>query len=137
MPAVRTRPGFGETLPALLSRRLGVSERRALAGIGVGVGLLAVAAVLLYDPLCGRSELVHRGAPVFNALYPRGLVRPVRPRAGEYQRFVARGGGVRAELAVHQLRLPAYRGEVGGALPIVAERRKAALARSLPGFRLT
>src|SRR4051812_21600710 len=101
---MRTRAEFGETLPVLLRRRFGISERRTLVGYAVLVGLLVLTVLLLRDPLGGRTQLVHRSQPVFNTLYLKDRVKPVRPHAGELQRFTAHRGPVRLLMTVRPLR---------------------------------
>jgi len=131
------RPGFGETLPAMLRRRYGVRERTTLA-VAAGLVVLAVlAVVLLHDPFDGKVQRVHRGSPVFNVLYTPGLVEGADPRDGELDRYQARRGPLRLALTIRPLRLPPYRGDASGVLPIVVERHARTLARALPGFRVT
>jgi hypothetical protein len=134
---MQTKPGYGETLPTLLQRRFGIPERRTLIGFGVLVALIVVAVLLLRDPLGGRTQAVHEARPVFNTLYRAGLVTPAKPRPGELQRFTARQGPVRLTMTVRTLRLPAYRGDVAGLLPVYAERHIARLSSAIPGFAAT
>ncbi len=57
------------------------------------------------------------------------------PRAGELLRLERRSGGrLLDSFVVEPLRLPAYTGDVGGVLPIVADRELAALRRRFPGL---
>ena len=131
------RPGYGETLPALLRRRHGIPERTTLLTAGALALVLVVGFLLLRDPLDGRTKRVHRPAPVFNTLYLKGVVRPVGPRGRELQRYEARHGAVRVALSARPLRLPAYSGDVAGLLPVSMDRHVAALAAALPGFQVT
>jgi hypothetical protein len=134
---VLLQPEFGETLPALLRRRRGIPERRTwLAAAAVVVALL-VAYGLLHDPLDGKTQVVHRGKPEFNVLYTPGAIRPVAPRRGELQRYVGRRGPLRVEVAVRPLRLPAYRGDIAGMLPVYSTTYAASLAARLPRFEVT
>ncbi len=133
MSGTRLRPGAGETLPELLERTRGVPPRRTwLAALAVAA-LAVVAFLLLRDPLHGKRQLVHRGPPVFNVLYGPDI-RVASPQAGELVRLQAARGRVRVAVSVRRLRLPAYRGEVSGVLPIVATRHARELARTTPGF---
>jgi hypothetical protein len=131
------RPGFGETLPALLRRRHGIPERTTLLAAGALALLLVVAFLLLRDPLQGRTQRVHRPAPVFNTLYKPGLVRPVAPRGDELQRYEAGRNRLQVRFTVRPLRLPAYRGDVAGLLPVYIDRHVRELAAALPGFEVT
>ena len=134
---IRVQPAYGETLPALLQRTRGIPERRTVLVAFALAALVVVAILVLRDPLQGKTQLVHRSAPVFNMLYPKGRVKVVAPQGAEYQRFeAARGDRVRLAVTVSPLRLPAYRGDVAGLLPVVMERHVAQLARSHPGFKL-
>lgn len=132
---MRVRPGFGETLPALLRRSRGVPER-VTVGAAVAVVVLAVAFLALRDPLDGKAQRIHRGTPVFNTLYREELVRPALPRGDELQRYEARRGGVALRVTVRPVRLPAYRGDVAGVLPVLLERHADLLEAELPRFRI-
>src|SRR3954469_10862750 len=122
---MRTRTGLGDSLPVLLRRRFGVSERRALIGYGVLVVLVVLAVLAVYDPLGGRTQLVHHGKPVFNTLYRADRMHPVAPHAGELQRLAGHRGTLRLTMTVRRLRLPAYRGDVAGVFPVYAETARA------------
>ncbi|MGZ8634693.1 MAG: hypothetical protein ACXWZZ_12695, partial [Solirubrobacteraceae bacterium] len=123
----RHRPTLRE-LVAPLPRR----ARRALAALAA---LVVVAIVVLALGAEGRGpQFVHRVAPEFNFAYGSVLKRE-RPQDGEYVRLVRRRGDVFVQsFAVEPLRLPAYDGDVGGILPIVADARIAELRRRHPGF---
>lgn len=131
-----TDPGPAETLPSILRRRYGIPERRTyLAALLITV-LLAVVIVLLRDPLDGKAQRVHASKPVFNTLYTAGVVEPVRPHAGELQRYEARRGPMRISIAIRPVDLPAYQGDVSGLLPVYTQRHIEDLRRELPGFEL-
>jgi hypothetical protein len=134
---VRVQPQFGETLPVLLRRRVGVPERVTLAVAAAVVLVGVVGYLLIHDPLQGKTQVVHRSAPVFNTLYRSGTVKPVAPQPGELQRYRGAHGQLRTSLAIRPLRLPAYTGDVGGALPVAMERHVAALRQELPGLEVT
>jgi hypothetical protein len=134
---MRVRPGFGETLPALLRRTRGIPERRTLIGAGVVAVALVIAFLVLYDPLDGRTQRVHDTRPVFNTLYLKGVVEPVAPKGDELQRYEAHHGRLDLSVTVRPLRLPAYQGDVAGLLPVFMERHMRGLAARLPGFQVT
>lgn len=127
------RPGLGPTLPALLSARYGIPQRRTtLAAVAVVVVILvAVLAVrhALQDP-----QLVHHGTPTFNLVYGAPIHRGT-PRPGELARLVAHTQRASWSLSAHALPLPAYRGDLGHALlPVLAERDVDQLRATYPGF---
>lgn len=135
---MKPRSELGESLPALLERRWGIPRRTTL----LATGALVVATVLVYllfirDPFYGRDQYVHRKPPVFNVLLTPGVVERVAPRPGEFVRLHARQGPVRASATVRPLRLPAYRGDVSGLLPVYTDGRTRRLARSVPNFEVT
>jgi hypothetical protein len=110
------------TLPELLERRHGV---KPAVTVGVGVALLVaigLAALLFTGETAGKRQLVHRSAPVYNLLYTPGKVRVAAPQGGEYTRLTASSGAYRAVVSIRPLRLPAFRGNVSGLLPIFAMR---------------
>jgi hypothetical protein len=130
------RPGFGPTLLELLAprwRRLGARARMSVVAAGaVAVVLAAVALSLAIE---GDNEYVHREFPTFNLRWADELER-VSPRPGEYLRLEQRRGPLFLQsFAVAPLRLPPYRGDPAGELPIYAETHIAALARRLEGFQ--
>jgi hypothetical protein len=93
--------------------------------IAVAIGLLVLlglVALTATGETAGKKQLVHRSEPVYNLLYTPGKVRPVEPEAGEYTRLEARSGGYHAVVSIRPLRLPAFRGNVSGLLPIFAIR---------------
>jgi hypothetical protein len=126
MPAL-LRPGFGETLPALLRDRFGISPRTTLVALAV-VAALAGVAGLVVVVRSRDAQYVHRGDPVFNLLYDDARLHRTEAQAGEIVRL--EGGRRRLQLAVsvRPLSVPPYRGNTGkGLLPLVAERRVTAL----------
>jgi len=97
----------------------------------------AVYALVIRDPLGGKALYVHRADPAFNLLYNPRLVERVDPRAGELLRLRAHRGRLFAAATVERLRLPSYRGDVAGLLPVLAENRARRLAAELESLRLT
>ena len=127
MPVVAPehRPTLGEELAPL--------PVRARWAVIVLLGLLAVALVVALTR--GTSEegtrVVIRGPGfAFNLRYEDGFER-ITPAAGELLHLERKGLD---SFAVEPLRLPAYRGDIGGVLPIVAARELDALKRRFPGL---
>jgi hypothetical protein len=78
--------------------------------------------------------IVHRGAVAFNLRYT-GPLKQVTPAPGELLRLEWRSGGsLLASFVVERLRLPAYRGDVGGVFPILASRDQEALRGRFPAI---
>jgi hypothetical protein len=130
-PSVAVLPEHGPTLPEILP----VRWRRA---VGVVAGLLAVVvAVLLLKSSDGDVEVVRSGPVAFNFRHPEAL-RPVSARPGELLRLekATAGGKFVQSFAVLPLALPAYRGDVGGVLPVVADAEARALRERYTAFEL-
>jgi hypothetical protein len=127
------RPEFGPTLPELLAPRLRAlpgPARLALGVLAAALVLVILWALLLRGPGGGqRTLLVHRPT-TFNFTYAPPLVERA-PHAGELARVTGRG----QSFVVRDLRLPAYRGDSSGFLPIWTTRVSEALARRLPGYQ--
>lgn len=111
-------------------------RRAVIAGAVLAAGAL-VYLLFVRDPLGGNAQVVHRGRPVFNVLYKDDIVRRVPPRPGELLRLRVRRGPLLATTTVRRLRIPDYRGDVAGLLPVVADGYARALAKRYDGFRLT
>jgi hypothetical protein len=128
------RPEFGPTLPELLGprvRRLPRPLRLGLAALGVVVVLLLLWALLLRGGGTTAKRAVIVRAPIaFNFVY-RSPFTKQQPRAGE----LARVGSKAQSFSVRELRLPAYRGDAAGFLPLYAAQQQASMERALPGFR--
>ncbi|HEU4974981.1 MAG TPA: hypothetical protein VFT50_07800 [Baekduia sp.] len=126
------RPEFGPTLPELLRPRLARLSRPARVVLVV-LAVLVVAAV--------GSRVVGGGGDVrtvavsepigFRFEYAPPLHRR-HPQAGE----LARVGGHGQSFAVRPLRLPPYRGDAAGFLPLYATHLSREMAARLPGFRV-
>ena len=127
------RPEFGPTLPALLGPRLRALPPvlrlglAALAGFVV-VGLLYVL-LLRGDGADAKRTVVVRAPIAFNFVYRAPFAR-LPPQSGE----LARVGSKAQSFSVRALRLPAYRGDAAGFLPLYAAQQQAPMARALPGF---
>src|SRR3954470_10553131 len=127
------RPEFGPTLPELLGPRIRVlprAVRLALAALGALVLVLLVYALLFRGEGTKAKRAVIVRSPVdFNFVY-RAPFRKEAPQAGE----LARVGSKDQSFSVRELRLPAYRGDAAGFLPLYAARLQQQMARDLPGF---
>lgn len=119
------RAGFGPTLPELLGPR----RWRVVRAVAVAAAV-ALAAALLWPP-GDESVVVGRGAVPFNFIHDDRL-RVVGPGHVEQRR----GRTFVQSMRVTELRLPAYRGDVGGTLPILADRLAQRLGKQVPGFRV-
>lgn len=113
-------PAFGPTLPELIGPRWRALPRAARAGIvGLVVALIAGAAAVLVGGE-ERHEVVVRGPIDFNLVYPDSLER-VRPEPGELLRLERRpADGPALSYVVRPVRIPAYRGDINGFLPLFA-----------------
>jgi len=124
------------TLSDLLGRRLGRRGARAVLVVA-GVVVLAVVAALLLRAGEGEIEYVQRGALEFNFRYTSEL-KGARPQGAEIVRVERRrpDGLFVQSFAVESLRLPPYRGELSGFLPLYADREIRALAGRFREFEL-
>jgi hypothetical protein len=127
------RPEFGPTLPELLGPRvakLSRAARVALAAAGVLVLLLLVWVLFLRgEGAKAKRAVIVREPVAFNFVY-RAPFRKQEPRAGE----LARVGSAEQSFSVRELRLPAYKGDAAGFLPLYAATLEAQMAKDLPGF---
>ena len=127
------RPEFGPTLPELLGPRVGAwprTVRLALAAAGALLLLAVVYAVFLRgDGVKAKRAVIVRSPVAFNFVY-RAPFRKQAPQAGE----LARVGSKDQSFSVRELRLPAYRGDAAGFLPLYAATLQQQMARDLPGF---
>jgi hypothetical protein len=110
---------------------------RARRAVGVVAALIAVAmAVLLLRPADDGIDVVRRSPVAFNLRHPADL-KTVPPRAGETLRLEKTANGKFVQsFAVLPLALPAYEGDVGGALPILADAEIRALRERYASFEL-
>lgn len=126
------RPELGPTLPELLRPRLARLSRRTRIGLGVAAVLLLVAVAVRVATARGRNRTIAVSAPVgFRFDYVPPLHRR-HPHPGE----LARVSGHGQVFAVRELRLPAYRGDSAGFLPLYATGLERAMARRYAGFQL-
>jgi hypothetical protein len=127
------RPEFGPTLPELLGPRLRALPpvlRFGLAALG-GLVLVAIfyALVLRGEGADAKRAVVVRTPIAFNFVY-RAPFRKLAPQGGE----LARVGSRSQSFAVRELKLPAYRGDAAGFLPLYAVQQQAQMAREFPAF---
>ena len=127
------RPEFGPTLPELLGPRIRVLPRPVRLAL---VALAALVVVLLAYALFFRGEgtkakraVIVREPVAFNFVY-RAPFRKQAPLHGE----LARVGSKDQSFSVRELKLPAYRGDAAGFLPLYAATLQQQMARDLPGF---
>lgn len=126
---------FGPTLPEIAQRRYNIRPAVTVAvvvALCLAAGLLAL--LVRFGVTDPKAHLVHRAKPVYNLLYPAAVHR-AKPLAGELTRLTAKRADTQFAVVVRPLHLPAYKGVVGGVLPLYAEQRLAELRRQ-PGFQL-
>jgi hypothetical protein len=139
VPSLQVKPEFGPSLPELAGpgwRRLPRAARAAAVALALAV-VVALAALRFGGGAEERTVVVEeRGAPAFNLRHGTALAR-VDPAAGGLLRLEQRRSGeVVGAFAARGLRLPAYRGSVGGVYPVVAERLIADLRRRYTDFEV-
>jgi hypothetical protein len=76
------------------------------------------------------KRLVRETPLAFNLRVPPGM-QEIKPAAGEWAHLERKG---KDSFVVAPLRLPAYKGDVGGVLPVVATRELDALRKRFPGL---
>jgi hypothetical protein len=127
------------TLPDLVGPRLArlpAAVRVAVAAV-CAVVVLAVAALIAARPGDDVTEYVQRNGLTFNFRYPDPLVRAAPQGDGLVRVEHVRPDRLFVQsFTVEPLELPAYRGAVGGLLPIVADGEMQALARRFREFEL-
>lgn len=121
-------PEFRPTLREALAP-LPAGSRRALAAV-LAVAVVALVVLTSRPASDGGARIVRDGPVAFNVLDPEAM-RRVKPAAGEWLRLVRTNVD---SFVVAPLRLPAYRGDVGGYLPVQAERELAGLRRRFPAL---
>jgi hypothetical protein len=127
------RPEFGPTLPELLGPRIRVLPRAARVALAALAALVVVlpAYALLFrgEGAKAKRAVIVREPVAFNFVY-RAPFRKEAPLDGE----LARVGSKDQSFSVRELRLPAYRGDAAGFLPLYAATLQRQMARDLPGF---
>jgi hypothetical protein len=93
---------------------------------------LAAAGLIVRKAEQPGTHVVHQGSVAFNLRYT-GPLKRVAPHPHELLRLEWRTGGVvQASFVVEALKLPAYKGDVSGILPIMASRDQEALRKQFP-----
>jgi hypothetical protein len=105
--------------------------RWAIVGV-LGLLVLAVLVKAVWPAPEGATRIVRERPVAFN-VRPAESMRQITPAAGEWLHLERKGLD---SFVVEPLRLPAYRGDVGGVLPIVATRELDALKRRFPALEL-
>ena len=107
-----------------------MSLRPRIAAIVLLVVVVLVAIFVLTRDATDTSgtRIVQRGVVPFNVRYPDSMQK-VAPAPGELLHLKREGAD---EFIVEPLQLPAYKGEVGGALPVLATREMDALRKRFP-----
>jgi hypothetical protein len=132
MPLVS--PAYRPTLREELARRRPAARWAVVATIAV------VVAVLLYPVLRPKhkgAHYVHTAAPVFNLRYA-DVFKRLKPERGEFLHLRRTNAAEKPldSFSVRPLELPPYRGDVGGLLPVYAERVLGELRAAYPGLKV-
>lgn len=138
MPSL-VRDEFGPTLPEVIAGRTGHPVRRVRTVILVAVAtvLLAGLAVKIVQREAAKGAVVvsTEGAFAFNLTYDDDRLERPQPQAGERLRLVS-GAEVPQSFVVREHKLPGYRGDVNGFLPLYASLVVQEMERADPAFVL-
>jgi len=128
------KPEYGPGLPAIV-RGLPRAARRAVAALVVlALAGLVVVSVLRDDVRTVTAVVAE--PPAFNLVWREDQLRRVAPGPGERLRLESPIGSADPQrFVVRPLRLPAYRGEAGGALPLFASDLGDRLSAAVPAFQ--
>jgi len=133
---LRTAPvkeEFEPTLPQLLAPRIDSLPRIVLRIIAVGALVVAAALIALTlrlrDPVFSTA-----GPPAFSTSYSRAMTKEPPPHGVLLLLEQHSSVGLEASFEITPLRLPSYRGEISGQLPVIASNMIARLAASEAGF---
>jgi hypothetical protein len=134
---LKTAPVKGEfapTLPQLLAPRIDSLPRIVLRILAVAAVIVAAAVILLAvrlrDPVFSYA-----GTPSFSTSYTRALTKePTAAHGPILSLRQSSSVGLEASLQITTLRLPRYRGEISGLLPVVASAMIARMAAANPTF---
>jgi hypothetical protein len=126
MPVVAPehRPTLGETL-APLPR----PARWAVLAV-LGLILIGLVIALTGKATADGKRLVRETPLAFNLRLAPGM-QEIKPAAGEWAHLERKG---KDSFVVEPLQLPAYKGDVGGVLPVVAARELDALRKRFPAL---
>jgi hypothetical protein len=126
-------PEYRPTLREELARHR-PATRWAVSGLLLAVALAF--SVWAFVPHRKGVFYVHRPAPTFNLRYAPVFER-LQPQRDEILHIRRRAGGRTLDaFAVSRLRLPPYRGDPGGLLPVYAEQVLGELRAAYPGLKL-
>jgi hypothetical protein len=126
------REELGPSLPQLVAphwQGLSRARRAAVTVVLAGLVLVLVAAYLVATSGSLKTEVIRGDGVAFNLVH-RGDFDPVTPRAGELLRLegtLPGASGARETFVVRPLTVPAYRGDISSAYPLLATRRFAEL----------
>jgi hypothetical protein len=134
MAAVPIKPEYGPTLGRMLAPRwhaMRLGARRAVYAAGVALVVLVVAVALTLE----NAHYSHGGPVPFSFEY-KGLYKTAPEQPGGYVRVAQHDsrGRLTYSYEVDPLQIPAYRGNVSGALPVFASRYLPRLSSRLSGY---
>jgi hypothetical protein len=134
-----TRPELGPTLPGALRERFGIPPLVTLVVAGaIAVAAVAVIISTLGGPSIWGEQVVRKGPPAFNMIYPGDAMRVAAPQGDQLLRLEGFRKGLHAEVTVEPLDLPRFDGDVThGLLPVYADRFVEQAKRDRPGLELT
>jgi hypothetical protein len=121
------RPTLREELAPLPA-----SARWAVLGVLALLVVGALVAALGGSSAADGARIVRERPVAFNLRVAPGM-KQLKPGAGEWVHLERKG---QDSMVVGPLRLPAYQGDVGGILPIVASHELDALKKRFPGLEL-
>lgn len=128
------KPEYGPPLTALV-RGLPRAARRAAAAL-VALLLLGLVVGSALRERVRTAPAVVSEPPAFNLIFREDQLRRVAPGPGERLRLeTLEGSDAPQRFVVRTLRLPAYRGEAGAALPLFASDLGDRLSTALPGYQ--
>lgn len=133
-PVSVVKPQYGPTLITLVG---GLPRPARIASIAVGVVLVAGALTLAARSRPDETAVVVRGPATFNLIYSPQLQRVTRPGTLLALRRERADGLFLDSYVVRALSLPAYRGAVGGLLPVYADGYLKRVRRRYGSARLT
>ncbi len=129
------KPEFEPTLPQLLGPRID-SLPRIVARAGALLALLAVAVIVVIALRSRDPVFSYHGQPAFSTSYSRAMTREPTPRGAIVLLEQHSSVGLEASFEITPLRLPRYRGEISGLLPVLAINMIHRLMASDPTFKL-
>lgn len=111
---------YAPSLPQLLAPRFDNLPRLVLAIIAAGAAVVAVAVIALALRL-REPVFSYSGTPAFSTSYSRALTKEPTGAHGPILSLVQHSSaGLEASFTITSLKLPRYRGEISGLLPVIA-----------------